>query len=90
MVESLIADLEHMAAPVHELFLRQMLRYKDLRPWPMPERYQQRLAPSYLAKVYNNGFPAAQYAKKWVQDHQPSTCSAAMEMGSSWRPWTTR
>ena len=82
VVENIISDVERMGQPVHESFLRQLRRYKDVRPWPMPEGYQQRLAPSYLAQVYKNGVPAVQYAKKWIQDHQLSSCTAALEMVS--------
>ena len=77
---SVIAELERLSQSPHQAFLAQLRKYREVRPWPMPEGYQQRLAPNYLAQVYKSGQTGVEYARKWLRDHGLSGCAPAQEM----------
>ena len=76
----MIAELERLSQSPHPAFLAQLRKYREVRPWPMPEGYQQRLAPNYLAQVYKSGQTGVEYARKWLRDHGLSGCAPAQEM----------
>ena len=78
--EELVAELEKMSQNVHEAFLRQLRRYREITPWPMPMGYRKRMAAPYLAQVYRAGGLAATYAQNWIMQRGLRKCSPAQEM----------
>ena len=80
-IEGIVARLERATQSPHDAFLRQLRRYREIPPqqWPMPPGFAKRLAPTYLATVYQNS-TAVQYAKQWLRDHSLLKCVPAQEM----------
>ena len=78
--DELIAELERAAQNPHGVFLRQLKKFREVSPWPMPLGYRQRLAPSYLCQVYKSGQSGVEYARRWMQAHSLQNCSPAQEM----------
>jgi hypothetical protein len=79
-VEDLIMELERASTQVHGAFLRQLRRYRDVSPWPMPSGFRSRLAAPYLSQVYRNGTAGVQYAQRWIQTHGLERCVPAQEL----------
>ena len=80
--EELIAELERASANVHQAFLRQLRRFRQVDPWPMPAGFKKRLAAPYLAQVYKGGTSGVEYARRWISAHKLEKCSPAQEMYS--------
>ena len=100
-----IAELERASQNVHSAFLRQLRRYREVSPWPMPVGYKQRLSPVYLSQVYRSGTTGVEYAKRWLLAHglttftNPSSVLPALSSHTQMRVirchrmhtgWTTR
>ena len=79
-MDDLIAELERASENVHTAFLRQLRRYREVEPWPMPAGYRKRLAAPYLAGVYRNGTTGVEYARRWIASHKLEKNSPAQEM----------
>jgi hypothetical protein len=78
--DELIAELERASQNVHSSFLKQLRRYREVHPWPMPAGYRKRLAPTYLAGVYKNGISGVEYGRRWIAAHKLEKCSLAQEI----------